>query len=101
MRYFIKGISDEKLKEIIAPSSDIICVKKGKCPKKYLKLYCGFDIETSHISDDFSTMYVWQMSLDDITIIGREWYEFTDLLDLLQEHYNLTSKRKILCFEVL
>ena len=28
MRYFIKDISDEKLKEIIAPSSDIICVKK-------------------------------------------------------------------------
>ena len=31
MRYFIKDISDEKLKEIIAPGSDIICVKKGKC----------------------------------------------------------------------
>ena len=64
----------------------------------YMNIGCGFDIETSRISDDFSTMYVWQMSLDDITIIGREWYEFTDLLDLLQEHYNLTSKRKLLCF---
>ena len=64
----------------------------------YMNIGCGFDIETSRISDDVSTMYVWQMSLDDITIIGREWYEFTDLLDLLQKHYNLTSKRKLLCF---
>ena len=64
----------------------------------YMNIGCGFDIETSRIQDDFSTMYVWQMSLDNITIIGREWYEFNDLLDLLHDYYNLSEKRKILCF---
>lgn len=65
---------------------------------QYINIGCGFDIETSKITNDFSTMYMWQMSLEKITIIGRQWYEFLELLDVLQKHFDLTEKRKLLCF---
>lgn len=65
---------------------------------KYINIGCGFDIETSKITDNFTTMYMWQMSLEKITIIGREWWQFLELLDVMQKYYDLTEKRKLLCF---
>ena len=97
MRYFIKDISDEKLREIIAPSSDIICVKKGKCPKKYLKLYCGFDIETTNIPETkHAYMYIWQFSFNDNVLFGRTWNEFIYLIDKIKKYNNLSKSVHII-----
>lgn len=63
----------------------------------YLNLGCGFDIETTK-SNDKSFMYVWQMSLDDMTIIGRTWEQFKELLQKVSEYYQLNTRKKILCY---
>ena len=64
----------------------------------YINLGSGFDIETTRIDEHHSTMYMWQYGLDDITIIGRTWYEFLDTLDALQYHLKLSADRKLLTF---
>lgn len=82
----------------IFENSEVLPKRTQYTKTEYMNIGCGFDIETSKISDDFSTMYVWQFSLDKITIIGREWFEFVKLLDILQDYYRLHEHRKILCF---
>lgn len=59
---------------------------QGNNKKVYYKeIICAFDIETSRIPEiEQSIMYVWQLQLGlDTTIIGREWHEFTDLLQTM------------------
>lgn len=63
----------------------------------FVDLGCGFDIETTRIAGTKkSTMYVWQFSIDDITIIGRTWDEFRELLTRLQKHYHLSDGKRLL-----
>lgn len=63
----------------------------------YIDIGAGFDIETTHIDNtDLSTMYVWQFSLDNITILGRSWEEFRELLQRISKIYNLHEDRKLL-----
>ena len=48
--------------------------------KVYKDLICAFDIETTYLPDlDQSFMYIWQMQIEDYTIIGRTWDEFIEL----------------------
>lgn len=54
----------------------------------YLKVACAFDIETTSYyspkyDKDLATMYIWQLSLNKDTIIGRTWEEFTELIEKL------------------
>lgn len=77
---------------------------KAKAYKKskYLDLGCGFDIETTNFQENdvwYATMYVWQFSLDDLTILGRTWDEFAELISLINDIYSLDAKkRRLLCF---
>ncbi len=62
----------------------------GKHKKKvrYLDCVCAFDIETStDPAWQINYMYIWQFQLDDMyTIIGRRWYEFTDMLQKISDY---------------
>ncbi|MBO6077240.1 MAG: hypothetical protein J6P66_00625 [Bacteroidaceae bacterium] len=51
--------------------------------RKYIRIRCGFDIETTRI-EDRAYMYHWQMSFEDVVIVGRRWQEYL----LLIEHLN-------------
>lgn len=52
----------------------------------YSKNIAAFDIETTTLEDiEQSIMYIWQMQIDDYTIIGRYWSEFYSLLLSLKE----------------
>lgn len=65
----------------------------------YVDLGCGFDIETSRIPNTkLSVMYVWQFSIDDVTIIGRTWDEFRELLERISEHYGLDKDKRLLVY---
>ena len=65
----------------------------------FLDLGCGFDIETSRIPNtDYSTMYVWQFSIDDLTVLGRTWDEFNEFLELISNFYKLDDKHRLLVF---
>lgn len=65
----------------------------------YMGIECAFDIETSRITEDFSTMYLWGFALGDVTIIGRTWEQFDKLRKMVSEKYDLVnSKCKLLCW---
>ena len=56
----------------------------------YLKIGCAFDIETTSFyspkyDKDLATMYIWQLSLNKDTIIGRTWEEFKELIEKLSD----------------
>lgn len=68
---------------------------------KYLNLGSGFDIETTNFFDEKakcwrSTMWCWQWSFDNITIIGRTWEEFVNVLYKIYEKLDL-GKKRVLC----
>lgn len=56
--------------------------------RKYLDCICAFDIETStYQALQVNYMYIWQFQIDDVcTIIGRRWYEFTDMLQKISDY---------------
>lgn len=65
----------------------------------YLNLDCAFDIETSsYQSMKVSWMYMWQFAINDITIIGRTWEEFRQLIKMIGDHYQNDRKDRILCW---
>jgi len=47
--------------------------------KKYIRIRCGFDIETTRIGD-YAFMYHWQLSWNDDTLLLRTWSDFELLL---------------------
>lgn len=53
---------------------------KNRC--KYKDVVCAFDIETTTIPEiEQAIMYVWQLQIGlDVTVIGRTWDEFLDVL---------------------
>lgn len=69
--------------------------RKGEKPYKYKDIVCAFDIETTKLyhnavrlkegtlkQEAIAFMYVWQLQIGcGITVLGRYWHEFTDLLD--------------------
>ena len=69
---------------------------------EYISLPFSFDIETSSFYDDkgrkTAIMYIWQMGINGIVIIGRTWEEFIDVLDTLSEQFELNEKRKLVIY---
>ena len=53
---------------------------KSKNKLKYINAVCAFDIEASTLPGDQAIMYVWQMQLEDYTVMGRTWDEFLTYL---------------------
>ena len=57
----------------------------------YLKIGCAFDIETTSYyspkyDKDLACMYIWQLSIDKETVIGRTWEEFIRVINMLNEY---------------
>ena len=67
--------------------------KRRKQKQELINAICAFDIETStvwlnpnhELYDVHSFMYIWQMQIEDETIIGRTWEDFFSFLDILHE----------------
>lgn len=61
--------------------------KKGR---RYIDMITAFDIEATRLPDiEQAVMYIWQFQLgDDLTIVGRYWHEFFDILNIIKEHIN-------------
>lgn len=85
--------------------------KHGHIRRDVLNIYTAFDIETSTVwlDDDHSKynvhsfMYIWQFQLDEYTVIGRTWDDFTEfqmellkVISRLQEYWNLPVLPKMI-----
>lgn len=80
----------------------------------YINAYTAFDIETSTVwlnpdhsqYDVHSFMYVWQWQLEDYTVIGRTWDEFTEfqthlvsVIDQLRDIWELKDPPLLLVWD--
>lgn len=56
---------------------------------RYVSNICAFDIESTRLEDiEQSIMYIWQMQINEDTIIGRYWNEFMEFLLKIKERLN-------------
>ena len=70
--------------------------KRIKNKPEYINIPVAFDIESTSTYIDghkFAFMYVWQMAIDDIIILGRTWEELQDLIDVIRDIFNVSSKK--------
>lgn len=95
------------------PQAESVKLRVKKNNIFYLKLYCGFDIETSNVtilatkkSDNdkhLAFMYHWQFSLvsdsSGIIFLGRYWEEFLHLFDRLESYYGLGFDKRLLIWD--
>lgn len=68
---------------------------------EYYNVPAAFDIETSSVYDGnvkFATMYVWQFGLNGVSIIGRTWLEFKQLLSQLTKHFELSHRKRLIVY---
>lgn len=76
--------------------------KRGKDKPEYLNVPVSFDIETSSIYVDrdvkFAFMYIWQMAIDDLVVIGRTWDEWLSFLQCLRDMLQLNGKRMMVIY---
>lgn len=66
-----------------------------------LNIPVTFDIETTSFERadlKYGTMYVWAVTVDTITYIGRTWEDFRIFLANLSHAYNLNENRKMLIY---
>lgn len=82
---------------IIAKAKRLRKGRKNKA-RKYIDLVTAFDIEASRLADiEQSVMYIWQFQIgEDITIIGRYWEEFFDLLERIR---TVTDGAWLVCYD--
>lgn len=76
--------------------------KNGKNKRSYLRLYCGFDIETYTAPNRNAYMYIWQFSIygkKNYIIYGRMWSEFVELIDILKNVLSLSPTRRLLVLD--
>lgn len=69
--------------------ADLPIISKGrkKGSRDYINIVCAFDIETTRLKDiEQAFMYIWQFQFgNDITIIGRTWYEYMFFINRIAE----------------
>lgn len=75
--------------------------KKYDHRRDYLTVCAGFDIETTKVRQnnrELSFMYIWQLSYNELVIIGRTWEQFTTLLTRIITLNDLNEKRRIIIY---
>lgn len=90
MRVYIDELSKDVLKEHIGEPVWKFNKQGGKYTVvEYMCAPCGFDIENYK-----QYMYIWTFSINDLTVIGYTWNEFSKLLSMIKSIYALCKKEK-------
>lgn len=93
----IRQLDYNKIDEIFANAKIIKTNKKVS----YYNLACSFDIETTSMTmqdKKVAFMYIWQFGIEDLTIYGRTWQEFQDLLMYIHMKAKLNDKKILICY---
>ena len=68
----------------------------------YKNVACSFDIETTSYMTPFGEkvgfMYIWMFGISGISIYGRTWEEFVDLMQDLQNKFFLNHNNRLVCY---
>ena len=92
----VKNVNWNKIKSIF-DNADITKPSKKK-PATY-EVVASFDIETTSYSsngEDMAFMYIWQFSIENYVIYGRNWEEYFNFLDKLQEVGGVSSQQNLI-----
>lgn len=95
--------SPDQIHELLKDLKDnikLVTYKKRKGAKVY-NLPCSFDIETSSFyegKEKRACMYMWQMSICGLIVIGRRWTEFVDVLQALHDDLNLSDDLHLIIY---
>lgn len=82
------------------PSSSDIVTRGSNLPD-YINVAASFDIETSSVKSGdvkFATMYIWQFGMNGVTIYGRTWTEFSQLMEAIVHHYNICNHKRLVVY---
>lgn len=100
MHYFVNDLAYNEIMDLLTfDNIELINVKGGRKPIYYIKLYCGFDIETTNIIDENTKtayMYIWQMSFNDFVLLGKTWDEFIQVITMIKRCNNLSSTIRVI-----
>lgn len=108
----IKDIDVYSVNEFLHSTHIVDLRKKFKKKKGYTENYnemylnvpVSFDIETSHVdvNDDekqrFTFMYIWQMCIDNVVVMGRTWGEWLKLLSGIKAKIGINKSRQMIIF---
>lgn len=84
-------------------SLKIATTYKKECGIKiaYNEVVASLDIETTSTEvrgDKFAFMYEWTFGIEDFICYGRNWSEFLELCETLQQHFNTDSGNRIVIY---
>lgn len=84
-------------------SLKITTTYKKECGIKiaYNEVVASLDIETTSTEvrgDKFAFMYEWTFGIEDFICYGRNWSEFLELCEALQQHFNTDSTNRIVIY---
>ena len=84
-------------------SLKITTTYKKECGIKiaYNEVVASLDIETTSTEvrgDKFAFMYEWTFGIEDFICYGRNWSEFLELCETLQQHFNTDSGNRIVIY---
>lgn len=72
---------------------------------KYFNVPCSFDIETSSFfrstgkePEKTAIMYEWTFGIYGLVIIGREWSEFIEMINVIIRELDLNQNKRLICF---
>lgn len=98
--YSYKDVS-KFLKEVKDNGYEIVKKYKKKKVTEYINVPCAFDIETTSFEYNehkSGIMYIWMFGINGISIYGRTWEEYVDLVERLNKLFKLSDERKLVCF---
>lgn len=69
---------------------------------EYYEIPCAFDIETSsfynEINEKTAILYAWIFTIKGKYIIGRNWIEFNNCLNILKSYFNININKRIIIY---
>ncbi len=92
----VKNVNWNKIKSIF--DNAIVTKPSKKKPATY-EVVASFDIETTSYSsngEDIAFMYIWQFSIENYVIYGRNWEEYFNFIDKLQEVGGVSSQQNLI-----
>lgn len=78
---------------------DMKKVKKDKV--YYYNIPCAFDIETTSFYDGgekVGLMYIWQFGINGRVFMGRNWNEFTELLNKFRNEFDINIENRLVIY---
>lgn len=88
-KIWVNNVNANKIKEIVV-DPEFKSTYAGQTQVKAALVPCGFDIENYK-----QYMYIWTMTINNTTIIGRTWEEFFTLLSTINSTLELKKRDKV------